>query len=56
MVNVSFAMCDGRGEKVVWGVVAVHMDSGAVGPWHVVEKVEVVGAVLGRVVVGRMDR
>ena len=49
-------MCDGRGEKIAWGVVVVHMDCGAVGLWHVGEKVEAVGVVLGRVEVGRMER
>ena len=49
VVNVSFVKC-------VWDVVVVHMDWGAVGPWHVVETVENMGVVLGRVVVGRMGR
>ena len=56
VVNVSFVMCDGRGEKIAWDVVVVRMDRGAVGPWHVGEKVEVVGVVPGRVEVGRMEQ
>ena len=49
VVNVSFVKC-------AWDVVVVHMDWGAVGPWHVVETVENWEVVLGRVVVGRMSR